>query len=58
MISPEVIAGFGTLLGSLLSGVVTIIYWLVKVRKDLDAAHAAIREIRGQKKRTPNKKSS
>jgi hypothetical protein len=45
----EAIVAVSTLLGSLSTGAITIIYWLVKMRKDLDAAHAAIRELKKKK---------
>jgi hypothetical protein len=45
-ISPEMLAALCTLAGSIGTGVLTGLYWLLKCRKDIDAAHEAIRELR------------
>lgn len=44
-ISPEMVLAVGSLFGSLFTAILTGLYWMVKLRKDVDAAHAKIRQF-------------
>lgn len=47
---------FGTICaaaGSIFTGIMTALYWLVKLRKDIDAAHRAIRLLQERRVRVP-----
>jgi hypothetical protein len=48
-VSPALLFSIGSLVGTLLTGLLTIGYWMLKMRKDVNAAHAAIRSMKGKK---------
>jgi len=50
-ISPALVFSIGSLVGSMFTGFLTIAYWMLKVRKDLNEAHRAIRSIKERKTR-------
>jgi hypothetical protein len=50
-VSPSLLFSIGSLVGTMITGFLTIGYWMLKVRKDLNEAHKAIRSIKERKKR-------
>jgi hypothetical protein len=48
-VSLQTVVTVSSLLGGLVTSFLTIVYWIVKMRKDIDAAHVAIRQMRKNK---------
>jgi hypothetical protein len=52
-VSTEMFAAVCAVGGSAVTGFISIVYWIVKMRKDIDAAHVLIRAMKAQTVRKP-----